>query len=57
MDENVSDKNNKIWSREYLDDWQCLGCKRSVGVDELYGAFGLCSQCLATEGLDEHNGG
>lgn len=43
--------------KELIEPGCCLGCKRHIGLDELYGAFGLCSQCLASEGLDDHDGG
>lgn len=35
----------------------CAGCRRRIHPDELFGAHGLCSQCLETEGLGEHSGG
>ena len=34
---------------------QCVGCHRIIHFNELYGAHGLCSQCLAAD-LDEHHG-
>lgn len=51
-DETIKPKSNSL-----VDVWACLVCKRSVHINELYGAFGMCSQCLATEGFDEHDGG
>lgn len=58
----MDEKNNpkKIAESELkkvLEPYACLSCHRRVGVNELYGAFGMCSTCLATEGFDEHNGG
>ena len=50
-------KEDKKASKKILEPYPCLSCERQVGVDELYGAFGMCSQCLGTEGFDEHDGG
>ena len=44
-------------SKKILESYSCLSCKRRVGIDELYGAFGMCSQCLALGGFDDHEGG
>lgn len=34
---------------------ECVGCHRPIRFDELYGAHGLCSQCLAAD-FEEHHG-
>jgi hypothetical protein len=34
---------------------QCVSCYRTIRFDELYGAHGMCSQCIA-DGFDEHQG-
>jgi hypothetical protein len=34
---------------------QCVSCHRTIHFNELYGAHGLCSQCLAAD-FDEHHG-
>ena len=36
---------------------QCMGCRRTISANELYGAHGLCSQCLEGEGLNDGMGG
>ncbi len=38
------------------DDAQCASCQRTIYANELYGAHGLCSQCLE-DGTGEHHGG
>lgn len=42
---------------QLLEPYRCITCRKRVGINELYGAFGMCSTCLATEGYDEHDGG
>lgn len=43
-------------TKALIDKSHCVDCRRYIPIDELYGAFGMCSQCLA-EGFDEHDGG
>jgi len=33
----------------------CVSCHRVIRFDELFGAFGLCSQCLGSD-FEEHHG-
>lgn len=40
-----------------LNESVCASCHRIIRLDELYGAFGLCSQCLEHEGLRDAMGG
>jgi len=39
-----------------VDNAVCASCRRTIYAGELYGAHGLCSQCLG-DGLEEHAGG
>ena len=55
-DEQPKNEPKKI-VEQLLEPYRCLACKRQVVMNELYGAFGMCSICLATEGYDEHDGG
>ncbi len=57
MRTNMENEDPKKIVKELFYGWHCLMCKRRVGINELYGAFGMCSECLATEGFDEHHGG
>lgn len=52
---NDGDTSPKIKSDSDLS--QCVSCHRMIHFDELYGASGLCSQCLETEGMGDHHGG
>lgn len=36
---------------------QCVGCYRTIHFNELYGAHGLCSQCLEIECRGDGVGG
>lgn len=52
MDGNTTPKINLDSDR-----MQCVGCHRTIRANELYGAHGLCSQCLESNGLHDGMGG
>ncbi len=44
-------------SKIATDQSPCVGCRRVIHADELYGAHGLCSQCLESECRGDGIGG
>lgn len=52
---NDGDTSSKINSLNNIP--RCVSCRRIIQADELFGAHGLCSQCLETECRGDGMGG